>query len=63
MFSYIRILGYCTLAGYLLAMIFMTPGGATLGAANGLLVGAVVAWAEWKSKQTKRAVVRHSRVI
>jgi hypothetical protein len=63
MFNYIQILGYCTLAGYLLAMVFMAPGGAAVGAAKGLLVGVLVAWAEWKSRQTKPVSIRHSRVI
>jgi hypothetical protein len=62
-FNYIRIIGYCTLAGYLLATIFMTPGGANVGAVKGLLVGALVAWGEWKSKQKKQLAIRHSRVI
>lgn len=63
MLNYIRILGYCTLAGYLLAMVFMTPGGASMGAAKGLLVGVLVAWGEWKSKQNKQVAMRRSGVV
>jgi hypothetical protein len=63
MFRYVRIFAYCALAGYVLALVFMTPGGALLGAVKGLLVGALVAWAEWKSKKTTQVAMRHSRII
>jgi hypothetical protein len=57
MFSYIRILGTCTVAGMLLAMIFITPGGVLAGAVKGLLVGALIAWGEWKLKHTQEVVI------
>lgn len=58
MLTYLRILALCALAGYLLATLFMTPGGAVAGAAKGLLVGALVAWGEWKSRRNKTLVLR-----
>lgn len=54
MYRYIRILALCALAGYLLAAVFMTPGGVYAGAVKGLLVGAMVAWGEWKWLRTKK---------
>jgi hypothetical protein len=62
MFKYIRILALCTLAGYLLASLFMTPGGASIGAAKGLLIGIMVAWGEWKSKHPKPLRIRTASV-
>jgi hypothetical protein len=53
MLGYTRILALCVLAGYLFAIVFMTPGGAIDGAVKGLLVGVLVVWAEWKSKHRK----------
>lgn len=58
MLTYLRILVLCTVAGYLLATLFMTPGGAVAGAAKGLLVGALVAWGEWKSRRNKPLAMR-----
>jgi len=63
MLAYIRILMLCTLAGYLLATVFMNAGGATEGAVKGLLVGMLVAWAEWKSKRAKEARVGEVRLM
>lgn len=60
-FNYVRIVMLCTFAGYVLATLFMTPGGANLGAAKGLLVGLLVALAEWKSRRGKPVVVRGTR--
>ncbi len=62
MFKYIRILGLCTVAGYLLASLFMTPGGANIGAAKGLLIGIMVAWGEWKSMHPKPVRVRPASI-
>jgi hypothetical protein len=53
MLRYVRILAWCTLAGYLLATVFMTPGGAAAGAVKGLLIGVLVACGEWKSRRNK----------
>ena len=53
MITYLRILALCALAGYLLATVFTTPGGADAGAAKGLLVGVLVAWGEWKFRRHK----------
>lgn len=58
MFTYFRIMALCALAGYLLATVFMTPGGALAGAAKGLLVGALVAWGEWKWRHAKSTAGR-----
>jgi hypothetical protein len=58
MFKYLRILALCTLAGYLLATIFMTPDGVAAGAAKGLLVGLLVACGEWKSRRNKTLAMR-----
>ena len=63
MINYIRILMLCTIAGYLLAVLFMTPGGANIGAAKGLMVGLLVALAEWKSRRNKPLEVRSGRVV
>jgi membrane associated rhomboid family serine protease len=61
--SCIRIMVLCTVAGFLLATVFMTPGGAAAGAVKGLLVGALIAWGEWNSKRKehKEAVVSYIR--
>ena len=56
MFYYIRILAFCTIAGFILATIFMTPAGATAGAAKGLLLGTFIGWGEWKSRRTPSPV-------
>ncbi len=63
MFNYIRILLLCTLAGYVFALLFMTPGGAYVGAVKGLLVGVLVALAEWKSHRGKPVAIRGTRVM
>ena len=63
MFNYIRILMLCTIAGYILAMLFMTPGGAHIGAVKGLMVGLLVALAEWKSRRNRPLEARSSRVV
>jgi membrane associated rhomboid family serine protease len=61
MFGFFRILALCALGGFLLATVFMTPGGAAAGAVKGLLVGTLIAWGEWKSKRKGTIVsyVRH----
>ena len=62
MFNYVRILMLCTAAGFGLAILFMTPGGAELGAAKGLVVGLLVALGEWKSRHNKPVPIRGARV-
>jgi hypothetical protein len=62
LFTYIRILVLCTVAGYLLASLFMTPGGANIGAAKGLLIGIMVAWGDWKSRHPKSSRKRPASV-
>lgn len=62
MFNYVRIMMLCTVAGYVLALLFMTPGGAQVGAIKGLLVGLLVALAEWKSRHNKPVPIRGARV-
>jgi len=56
MISFIRILVLCTIAGILLAAVFMTPGGVTAGAVKGFLVGTLIAWGEWHSKRKEASV-------
>jgi hypothetical protein len=56
MLGYIKILMTCTLAGFILATVFMTPGGGLAGALKGLLLGIVIAWGEWKSNRTVQVV-------
>lgn len=53
----------CTVAGYVLALLFMTPGGVYIGAVKGLLVGLLVALAEWKSQRSKPVAIRGTRVV
>lgn len=61
MLVYFKILVLCTMAGILLATIFITPGGVLAGALKGLLVGTLIAWGEWKSNRKEVIVsfVRH----
>lgn len=56
MFVYIKILMACTVAGFILATVLMTPGGALAGALKGLLLGIVIAWGEWKSNRIVQVV-------
>lgn len=58
MLTYLRILALCTLAGYLLATLFIPTDGAAAGAAKGLLVGVLVACGEWKSRRNKTVAMR-----
>ena len=61
MLVYFKILMSCTIAGILLATIFITPGGALAGALKGLLVGTLIVWGEWNSNRKEVIVsfVRH----
>jgi hypothetical protein len=56
MTGYIKILMTCTIAGCILATLFMTPGGAPAGALKGLVLGIFIAWGEWKSNRTVQVV-------
>ncbi len=56
MISFIRIQVLCALAGFLLATVFMTPGGVAAGAVKGFLVGTLIAWGEWHSKRKEASV-------
>ena len=60
MLSSIRILAFCTIAGSLLAVIFLTPGGAAAGAVKGFLGGALLVWGDWKPRD-KASLVRWIR--
>ena len=51
MITCMRILVLCTVAGFLLATVFVPPGGAAAGAVKGLLVGTLIAWGEWNAKR------------
>ncbi len=62
MYRYFRIVVLCSLAGYLLAAVFMTAGGVYAGAIKGLLVGVLVAWGEWKWIHLKKLKVTQSPV-
>jgi membrane associated rhomboid family serine protease len=57
MLSSIRMLAFCTIAGSLLAVIFLTPEGPAAGAVKGFLVGALLVWGDWKSRD-KATLVR-----
>ena len=56
MLRYTKILVLCTLAGCVLATIFMTPGGAAAGALKGLLLGLVITWGDWRSGRVVEVV-------
>lgn len=56
MWSVLRILATWSAAGMLLALCFLTPGGALVGAVNGLLLGTCVTLAERRARQSGRAV-------
>ena len=47
---------FCTIGGYVLALVFFSPGGPLVGAAQGFLVGAFVAWGSFKVQQAKPKV-------
>jgi hypothetical protein len=56
MFSFLRNLVICTAAGILLAVVFLTPTGAVVGAVNGLLVGLFMCLADWRVQREEMAV-------
>jgi hypothetical protein len=51
MFGFMRNVMMCTLAGIVLAVVFLTPAGAVVGAVNGFLVGVCVGLGELKEKR------------
>ncbi len=53
MWNLLRILLACMSAGVLLAICLLTPGGAAVGACNGLLVGICVALAEHRARRSE----------
>jgi hypothetical protein len=57
MFGFLRNLVMCTAAGTLLALVFLTPTGAVLGALNGLLVGICICLAERRAQQAEMVLV------
>jgi hypothetical protein len=46
----------CTIAGYVLALVFLAPAGPMVGAAQGFLVGALVVWGGIKAQKSKPEV-------
>jgi hypothetical protein len=57
MLTFLRSLVVCTAVGILLAVVFLSPTGAVVGAVNGLLVGFCVGLAEWRAQRAQMAVV------
>lgn len=51
MFGFMRNVMMCTLAGIVLAVVFLTPAGAVVGAVNGFLVGVCVGLGELKEER------------
>jgi len=56
MWTVLRNLVMCTLAGIVLAAVFLAPGGAVAGALNGFLVGVCVSLAERRAGRTETAI-------
>lgn len=55
MLGFIWDLTLCTLAGLLLATVFISPAGALAGAAQGFFVGTFVACGKWQAQRRQRA--------
>lgn len=53
MLNFLGTLLLCTLAGTLLASVFISPAGAVAGAAQGFFVGLLVAWGNRKARGKK----------
>ena len=47
---------FCTIAGYVLALVFFSPAGPAVGAAQGFLVGALVVWGSIEAQKSKPEV-------
>ena len=58
MFGFMREVILCATAGMLLSVVFLTPTGAAMGAANGLLVGICVGLGEWKARRGAQRTLR-----
>ncbi len=58
MFEFMRNLMACTMVGILLAVVFLTPTGAAVGAVNGFLVGIFVCMGEWRAKRAEEPLVQ-----
>jgi hypothetical protein len=56
MLGYLRIMVLCTLAGLVIATVFMTPGGVAAGAVKGLFLGILITWGEWKAGRVVEVV-------
>ena len=54
MLEFSKCIVLCTLAGMLLASVFLSPAGAVAGAAQGFFVGALVGWGNRKAKREKK---------
>jgi hypothetical protein len=54
MLEFVKCIVLCTLAGMLLASVFLTPAGAVAGAAQGFFVGALVGWGNRKAQREKK---------
>jgi len=52
--EFIKCIVLCTLAGMLLASVFLTPAGAVAGAAQGFFVGVLVGWGNRRAKREKK---------
>jgi len=57
-FANFRILLLCMAAGFLLATVFTSPGGAVAGAIKGLLLGTLIVCGEWKANRTKGGALK-----
>jgi hypothetical protein len=58
MFGFMRNVMMCTLAGSVLAVVFLTPAGAVVGAVHGFLVGVCVGLGEWKAARAESSCVQ-----
>jgi hypothetical protein len=58
MFGFMRNLMLCTMVGIVLAVVFLTPTGAFVGAVNGFLVGICVCLGEWKATDAARSPIQ-----
>jgi hypothetical protein len=57
MVGFLRNVLICSAIGFFLALVFLTPAGALVGAVNGLLVGVCVTLGELRARDSENAVV------